>query len=557
MPVTVSTVLRNKDYNKDTAFTDAERESHHIVARLPARVETLEQQISRCRTQFDALTTPVEKWLYLTRLQEVNETLFSGFCLKYLKEVLPIVYTPTVGTGCSNYSLLWQGCPRGFYLNRTHLGKVRQILDQWPYSPRIIVATDGTRILGLGDLGTGGHHICVGKLTLYSLGGGFAPEHTLPISFDFGCDTDKIRDCPHYLGVPEKRNKDDAYYRIIKETIDAVRSKWPDCIFQFEDFSNDTAFTLLDIHRNAGPIFNDDIQGTGCIAAATVAAGLRAISLKTHKTVKASEQVYVMYGAGAGGIGVADNIASLSVDEGLTIEQARKQFYVIDSKGLLTADRDDFVQGTIAKHKLPYVRHDVSIKGHTTLLDVVKAFKPTCLLGLSTIAKSFTREILDAMCKGLPANQAPIVLALSNPTEKCECTFAECMEYTNNTAYYASGSPMPSLTLPNGTVVQPAQCNNFYVFPGIGLGAYVCRAKKITDEMIIGVSSALAKMVPEEKLLRGELLPDLDDIRSISCQCALGLIRVAERQGNARRVLPSSDTDLLAQLKEIQWSPKY
>ncbi|EFO61558.1 Malic enzyme [Giardia lamblia P15] len=557
MPITISTVLRNKDCNKDTAFTVAEREAHHIVARLPAKVETIEQQISRCRAQFDALTTPIEKWLYLTRLQEINESLFSGFCLKYLKEVLPIVYTPTVGTACSNYSLLWQSYPRGFYLNRTHLGKVRQILDQWPYSPRIIVATDGTRILGLGDLGTGGHQICVGKLTLYSLGGGFAPEHTLPISFDFGCNTDKIREDPHYLGIPEKRNKDDVYYGIIKETIEAVHSKWPDCIFQFEDFSNDTAFTLLEKHRDTGPVFNDDIQGTGCIAAATIAAGLRAISLKANRIAKASEQVYVMFGAGAGGIGVADNIASLSVSEGYTLEQARKQFYVIDSQGLLTADREDFVNGTMPKHKLPYVRHDLSIKGHTTLLSVIKAVKPTCLLGLSTVAKSFTHEILETMCKGLPADQPPIILALSNPTEKCECTFEECMKYTNNTAYYASGSPMPSLTLPNGTTIQPAQCNNFYVFPGIGLGAYVCRAKKITDEMITGVSGALAQMVPEEKLRRGELLPDLDEIREISCQCALGLIRVAEKQGHSRRMLPSSDTELLAQLKDTQWSPKY
>lgn len=285
--------------------------------------------------------------MYMTRVQESNENLFCALSLKYLKEMLPIVYTPTIGTACKTYSEIWQGIPRGLFLTREHLGRVREILDQWPYEPQIIVATDGTRILGLGDLGTGGHHITVGKLTLYTLGGGFNPEHTLPISFDFGADVDEIRNNQFYLGRKEKRNKDEVYYKMIQETIDAVHAKWPRCVFQFEDFSNDTAFKLLEIHRSRidCAVFNDDIQGTGCIAAASVASAIRAASIRMNKKITARDQVYVLFGAGAGGIGVADNIAMLSVAEGASIKDARKQFYVVDTKGLLTKDREDFKKG--------------------------------------------------------------------------------------------------------------------------------------------------------------------------------------------------------------------
>lgn len=555
MPGVDSNALRCKLKNKDTGFTNAERQAHGLVARLPARVETLHDQIARCSAQYSILEKPIEKWLYLTRLQETNETLFSAFCLEHLKEVLPIVYTPTVGLACKTYSTVWQGLPRGFYLNRTHLGRVRSILDQWPHTPRIIVCTDGTRILGLGDLGTGGHQICVGKLTLYSLGGGFAPEQTLPISFDFGCDVPEIRDNQFYLGLREPRNKDADYYNLIAETISAVHNKWPDCVYQFEDFSNDTAFKLLEKHREDGPVFNDDIQGTGCIAAATLASAVRSCSIRMGRTVRASDQVYVMYGAGAGGIGVAESIARLSVDEGKTLDEARRQFYVVDSQGLITTDRSDYVNNKIASHKIPYARSDMSCEGMKTLLDVVKKVKPTCLLGLSTISKSFNEEVLTALCEG--TSQDPIVFALSNPTEKCECTAEECMKYTKGRALYASGSPMPPVVLPDGKVIQTAQCNNFYVFPGIGLGAYACRAKKITEEMIGGVARALAAMVDEKALAKGELLPDISLIREVSCHCALGFIRVAETQNLVRKQLPTQDAEVLSMLRGMQWVPKY
>lgn len=418
--------------------------------------------------------------------------------MKYLKELVPFLYTPTVGTACQKYCEVWQGLPRGLYLNRTHLGHVRGILDAWPGEPHIIVCTDGTRILGLGDLGTGGHQITVGKLTLYTLGGGFAPEHTLPISFDFGCDIAEIRDNPFYLGIPEPRKKDETYYNLINETIEAVHAKWPHCVFQFEDFSNDTAFKLLDIHRakHKHPVFNDDIQGTGCIAAAVLAAAIRAASLTAGKKIGAKDQRYILYGAGAGGIGVADNIAMLSVAEGLTIEEARKQFYVVDTKGLITADRADVLDGSIAAHKKNYIRTDCSNKDNKTIMDVAKNFKPTCLLGLSTIFGSFTKELIETVTQN--AGQPPIVLALSNPTNKCECTNQDAYNWSNGKVLYASGSPMPQLQLKDGTQMDTAQCNNFYVFPGIGLGAYLSQCTEITDMMIVKVASALANMVKDD-----------------------------------------------------------
>ncbi|CAL6019597.1 Malate_dehydrogenase [Hexamita inflata] len=550
-------IMKDRIHNKDTAFTKEEREKNHLVGRYPYRVETLEEQIARSKAQYDLLNTPTEKWMYLTRLQESNEVLFCALTSKYLKEMLPVVYTPTVGTACKTYSDIWQGIPRGLYLNREHKGRILEILNQWPYEPKIIVATDGTRILGLGDLGTGGHQICVGKLTLYTLGGGFDPEHTLPISFDFGCNTAEVRDSKFYLGIKEERNKDHVYWDLIQETIDAIHKKWPKCVFQFEDFSNDTAFKLLDIHRArlGHPVFNDDIQGTGCIAAASVASAIRACSLQTGKKVTAREQKYLLFGAGAGGIGVADNIAMLSVAEGATIEEARKQFYVVDSKGLLTKDRSDFKDGSMQDHKLNYVRDDCSNANNQTMMDVIKNFKPTALLGLSTIAKSFNKEVIETVTK--MNSQPPIVLALSNPTVKCEATNQEVYDFSNGKALYASGSPFPPVNRVDGTTFETAQCNNFYCFPGIGLGVTVCDASEITDMMIVAVSVALANMMSDDDLKKGTLLPPIADIREISVNAALGIIRQAEKEGKARKQLPKNDEELKKIIRAAQWVPKY
>lgn len=545
--------LRDKFSNKDTAFTDEEREKLHLVGRLPFRVESAEQQVARCRFQLEKLGSDIEKWMYLTRLQETNATLFYHLCMSDLATFLPLVYTPTVGTACSTYSEIWQGLPAGFYLRREFSGRIREILSAWPETPEVIVATDGTRILGLGDLGTGGHQICVGKLTLYSLGGGFNPRKVLPISFDFGAAVDAIRESPYYLGKPEPRDKQ-GLPELVAETVAAVRSLWPRCIFQFEDFSNDTAFSLLAANRHKGPIFNDDVQGTGVIAAATVAAGIRASNIKHGEHKTPADQVYLLYGAGAGGIGVADSICMLSVAEGKTLEEARAQFYVMDSKGLITSDREDFRAGKLQPHKLAFVRKDLGIEGHRTLEETVRAVKPTCIIGMSITPGAFSPAVLEAISSD-PA-VTPIILALSNPTAKCECTSQQAYDACRGNCFYASGSPMGEVHY-GGKTYTTAQCNNFYVFPGIGLGAYVAQVPEITDEMFAAVAQGVANSVPEESLARGYLLPRLEDIREISVNCALNICRVAEKQGKCGAQLPAGDEELREVIRGYQWKGDY
>lgn len=564
--------------NKGTAFTEEEREKLKIRARYPSRVETLDEQVKRCFAQVDELKTDMEKWLYLQSLQEHNEVLFYALILSNIKYFLPIIYTPTVGSGCSNYSVVWRGFPRGLYLNRTHKGQVKEIIKDWVadnqgYEPQIIVATDGTRILGLGDLGCGGHHITVGKLALYVCGGGFDPRHTLPVSFDFGCNTDKIRDNEFYLGIKEPRNKDNVYYEMIDEFISAIKELYPSCVFQFEDFSNDTAFKLLAEHRNKHElaVFNDDISGTATVTAACVVSAVRYAQLKGSIKRSYKDQCYCMLGAGAGGIGVAEGVANLAVvEDHLTIEQARKNFYIVDSKGLLCTARPDYKDGSMQDHKKLFAaaRDDVTDEEFkhlgTKLIDVLRFMEAknrgvTCLLGLSTIGKSFDKEVIEQLCASVEhkgEGYVPIVLALSNPTNKTEIVPQDCYDFSNGKALYASGSPFPAVTQ---TGIITSQCNNLYVFPAIGMGAYLSKASRITDSMMAAVSMKLATMTKIEDLEKGKLLPDLSDIRNISAHCTLGFIREAQKEGYSRNaeLLKASDEEILKMIKDFQWEPKY
>lgn len=546
-------ILRNRFTNKGTAFTNEERAKYGLTAWFPYKVETMEEQISRCEAQFDELSgNTLAQWIYLTSIQQSNERLFYGLVLKNISKMLPIVYTPTVGAACTQYSEIWKDTPRGFYFNRDHRGHIREILDTCVRDIKIIVVTDGTRILGLGDLGTGGHQICVGKLALYTVGAGFDPATTLPISLDFGCNADAVREQPHYLGRKELRNKDSVYYEMVEELILAVKSKWPTCVFQFEDFSNDTCFDLLEKHRNHGlAVFNDDITGTGCVAAGAMLSALR-----SYTGMKARELTIVMYGAGAGGIGVAERIASLMVEEGATWEEAYSRFFIVDSQGLITQDREDYRNKKMQAHKLPWARVHEKFADYGDLLDVIKKVKPQVLLGLSTIGGSFNSEILAALAEGCQEH-TPLVMALSNPTVKAECTPAQAIEGTGGRVMYCSGSPFAPVTYPNGVTIQTSQCNNFYVFPAIGLGSSVCEASAITDSMISAVSHGLAELVDIEDIKKGVLLPPIDDIRSITAHCALRLIRAAEKEGVARKAMPSDDAELLKIIREAQWVPHY
>jgi malic enzyme len=552
--------------NKDTAFSLEERERFGLLGRLPPRVETMDEQIDRCEAQFSRLNSPMERWLYLNNLQTHNSRLFFALVAKNLETMLPVVYTPTVGDACTHYSEIWDSNPRGLYLNRGHLGRVQDIVDAWEFDDvEIIVCTDGSRILGLGDLGFGGHQIAVGKLALYSLGG-FDPAHTLPVSFDFGVSKENIRLNPHYLGVREPADRTDDYLALIDEFVHAVKRRWPHAVLQFEDFSNDHAFSLLDNYKRVGsPVFNDDISGTACVTAAVVSAAIRGTNLRleaagSSRRVCARDQVYVMLGAGAGGIGVARQVAHLSVLEGASEEDAYAQFYVIDSRGLITSDRPDAASGSMPAHKVPFARKDVSHSEQLlTLIDVVRRVKPTCLLGLSTIHGAFNEAVLTALAAGCPTDrQDPFVLALSNPTSKAECTPDECMRFTFGRAFFASGSPFEPVDVPQYGAVSTSQSNNLYCFPAIGLGAAIAKASEITDEQIAAVSLSLASTSPDEDVIRGQLLPRLTNLREITANAAVASVRQAQRDGVARAVgLPEDDAELKAFIQARMWQPRY
>ncbi|KAG9397019.1 Malic enzyme cytosolic [Carpediemonas membranifera] len=534
-------LIRNQFKNKGTAFTQEEREAHGLVGLIPPCVETIEQQVARCEAQWKELNTVMDKFIYLYHLQQANETLYFKFLLTHIEETLPIVYTPTVGAACVQYSDIWRSWPKGMYLNASMAGSIRKILDNWYNEVDIIVVTDGTRILGLGDIGINGHGIPVGKLALYTVGAGFDPSRVLPITLDLGTNNDPLS--PFYMGSRDGHPDEDKYVAYIDEFVAAVKDKWPSSVLQFEDFSKVHAFELLERYRYESRTFNDDIQGTGCIAAATFVNACRASNTTPR------DHRFIFLGAGAGGVGVAEALAHLLVGPDYTIEQARKHFYLVDSRGLVTtADEANLAAN---EHKRPYARDDVPAGTPVrTLMDVVKYAKPTALMGLSTIPGSFTKEIIGEACKN---TERPIIFALSNPTSKCEILAQQCSDYSHGKAVYASGSPMPDVDF-EGRMIPQYQCNNMYVFPGIGHGAMLAQAKIITEEMISAAATACAKYVPDEEVVKGVLLPRLTDIRDISAHVAAAVMEVAFEQGHAMVERPA---DLVQYARDHQWKVQY
>jgi malate dehydrogenase (oxaloacetate-decarboxylating)(NADP+) len=496
--------------NKGTAFTERERDELGLRGLLPSRVCTIQEQAARVMENYRKKSSDLERYIHLIALMDRNETLFYRVILDHLAELLPILYTPTVGLACRSFGRIFRRA-RGVYITPEDRGRIRELLSHWPLPRvRVIVVTDGERILGLGDLGANGMGIPIGKLSLYVAAAGIPPSEVMPVCLDTGTDSPGIRDDPHYLGRRQPRLRGAAYDDLVEEFVAAASNAFPGVLLQFEDFAEGNASRLLDRFRHRAFCFNDDIQGTAAVALAAVLAAERTTGRRL-----ADERI-VIAGAGSAGVGIARLLAAAMREDGVAPEQARANISLVDSKGLVTRDRP----------QLPAPRAEFAQDPPARTLDeVVRVSKPTVLVGVTGHANLFSDEILSRL------GDRPLVLPLSNPTETSECSPENVRRATRRTALVATGSPFPATS----------QCNNVYVFPGVGLGVLSAGVSRVTDGMFLAAARALAGMTDESLLRQGQLFPPIEDIRRISRGVAAA---VAAQAGIAAPVLD-------------QWEPAY
>ncbi len=529
-------LLHDPALNKGTAFTKEERDALGLEGLLPPHIHTQEEQVKRVMENFRRKPNDLERYIHMMALQGRNETLFYRVVLDYIEEMMPIIYTPTVGQACQEYGHIFRR-PRGMFISTADQGRMAKVLRNWTdQDVRIIVVTDGERILGLGDLGANGMGIPVGKLGLYTACAGVAPSQCLPITLDVGTDNQSMLEDPLYIGVRQHRLRGEAYDEFVDEFMTAAQEVFPDVLIQFEDFANVNAFRLLTKYRDKLCTFNDDIQGTGAVALAGLYSALRI------RGGKLSEQKVLFMGAGEAAVGIANLIVAAMVGEGLSEEQARERCWLIDSGGLVVRSRSG-----LAPHKLPYA-HDHAMLPN--LLTAVETLHPTGIIGVSGQHGAFSQSVLEAMAR---LNGRPIIFALSNPTSKAECTAEQAYTWTNGQAIFASGSPFAPVTLA-GKTYMPGQGNNAYIFPGVGLGAIACGARLVTDEMFFEAAHALAQQVFESDLEQGLIYPPLTEIREVSAAIAAAVAEVAYKRGLATQPKPA---DLLAHIKAQMYVPKY
>jgi malate dehydrogenase (oxaloacetate-decarboxylating)(NADP+) len=497
---------------------------------------TQEEQLERILPGVRSRPTPIDQYAYLVGLHDRNVTLFYRLVTDHLEEMMPILYTPTVGQACQEFGRIFRRS-RGLYVTSDDAGRVRDVLANWPHNDvRMIVVTDGERILGLGDLGANGMGIPIGKLTLYTACAGLHPMQCLPITIDVGTDNAHLRESPAYMGLRQPRLRGAAYDALLDEFVEAVQERFPHVCLQFEDFGNHNAFTLLDKWRNRISTFNDDIQGT----ASVTLAGLYSASRMSGTAFKDMRLLFL--GAGEAGIGIGDLVVSALLEEGVSLEEARQRCWFVDSKGLVVKTRTD-----LATHKQPYA-HDHPAT--TSLLAAVEALKPHAIIGVSGMPGTFTAPVLAAMAR---QHARPIVMALSNPTSKAECTAREAYASTDGRAIFASGSPFAPVTHKGRTHV-PGQGNNAYIFPGVGLGVIVADASRVTDEMFAAAARTLANMVSEDDLAMGRIFPSLSRIRDVSRAIATEVAEIAYRRGLARAPHPGP---LDAAVAAAMYQPAY
>lgn len=518
-------LLHDPALNKGTAFTEEERDQLGLRGLLPPRVHTQAEQVTRVMENFHRKPTDLEKYIHMTALQDRNETLFYRVLVDNLEEMMPIVYTPTVGQACQAYGHIFRR-PRGIFVTANDRGRVAEVLQHWPGTDvRIIVVTDGERILGLGDLGADGMGIPVGKLSLYTACAGVHPDLCLPVALDVGTDNEALLNDPLYIGLRQRRLRGQPYDDLVEEFMTAATALFPNLLIQLEDFANVNAFRLLRTYRNRVCTFDDDIQGTGAVALAGLCSALRITGGNLR------DQLVLFLGAGEAGIGIADLIVTALKDDGLSEAQARRRCWFVDSKGLVVGSRTG-----LAEHKAAYAHEHEPL---ADLLSAVEALKPTAIIGASGQTGTFTKPVLETMAR---INERPIVFALSNPTSKSECTAEQAYRWTGGRAIFAGGSPFAPVTF-NGKTFVPGQGNNAYIFPGVGLGVIACGARHVTDEMFSAAARTLASEVSDEDRAQGLIYPPIPRIREVSLRIAVAVAKVAYQQGLASVSLPDDLTE--------------
>jgi malic enzyme len=554
VPLRGGAVLAHPLFNKGTAFSREERRELGLEGLLPQHVASIEEQEQRVYEHITRKTVPLERYIGLAALQDRNETLFYRVLLKHLEEFLPIVYTPTVGEACRQYSHIFRR-GRGIWITPEDRGNVAQLLENAPYRDvQLIVATDAERILGLGDLGAGGMGIPIGKLSLYTVAAGIHPARTLPVCLDVGTDNQELLEDPLYVGWRHPRLRGKAYDELVEEFVTAVQEKFPDALLQWEDFKKNNAFRLLDRYRDRILSFNDDIQGTAAVALAGVMAACRVTStpLRQHRIV--------ILGAGAAGVGIARQVRDALARDGLSGDDLTRALAVLDSRGLLLAgepDQDPHKQEFAWPRELAAGiglmdkgSGNTSGNRNASLLDVVKALKPTVLIGTSGQPGSFTEDVIREMAQH---TARPVIFPFSNPTAHSEAVPEDLFRWTGGRALVATGSPFEPVEF-DGEKREVAQGNNVYIFPGVGLGALAAQATSVTDGLFTAAAESLAAAVPEDCLDRGRLFPPLDNLRDVTARIALAVAGQAVATGLA----PHADQELLQyRITQRMWQPAY
>jgi len=529
-------LLRDPMLNRGTAFSEAERDALGLQGLLPPRVATQDEQESRILENLRRLPDDLEKFVLLQGLHNRNRALFVRTVIDHPDEIMPLIYTPTVGLACQRYGHIYQQSA-GMFISINQRGRIASVLRNWPRRDvSIIVVTDGERILGLGDLGANGMGIPVGKLSLYTACAGIDPMQTLPIVLDVGTNNASLLGDPLYIGLKRRRVTGAEYDAFLDEFIAATQEVFPGVLIQFEDFATQNAFRLLRDYRDRICTFNDDIQGTAAVVLAGILSALRITGGRI------GDQRFLFLGAGEAATGVSDLLVSAMKMEGLAEGEARKRCWLLDSRGLVIASRTD-----LAAHKRPYAHEHAPVGD---LLSAVKELKPTAIIGLAAVGGTFTEAVVKAMAQ---INRQPIIFALSNPTSQSECTAEEAYRWTDGRALFACGSPFDPVTVKGKTLVA-RQGNNSYIFPGVGLGAIASGARHVTDEMFYAAARALVAEVSEADLAQGSLYPPLSRVREVSARIATAVAEIVYQRGLAATPRPA---DLSAYIRSQMYDPHY